>query len=117
MAGPGLTRTPPIVTSLAVLLTVCGCSVAGADPIGGGPDTLRIILPEEPPTLEPCDASLTATGRVTRANITEALTEREASTGRLQPALATKWSRTSATSWTFTLPTATSTATSWRTAS
>ncbi|WP_307840831.1 ABC transporter substrate-binding protein [Streptomyces sp. GESEQ-4] len=103
MAGPGSVHTRPIVTSLAVLLTVSGCSVAGADPIGGGPGTLRIVVPEEPPTLEPCDASLTATGRVTRANITEALTERDASTGRLQPALATKWSRTSATSWTFTL--------------
>ncbi|MFD6170050.1 ABC transporter substrate-binding protein [Streptomyces coeruleorubidus] len=103
MTGSGLSRSRPIVASLAVLLAASGCSVAGADPIGGGPDTLRIVLPEEPPTLEPCDASLTATGRVTRANITEALTEREPSTGRLEPALATKWSRDSATSWTFTL--------------
>ncbi|MGW0826146.1 ABC transporter substrate-binding protein [Streptomyces sp. NPDC002845] len=77
--------------------------MAGADPMGEGPGTLRIVLPEEPPTLEPCDASLTATGRVTRANITEALTERDPSTGRLEPALAVKWTRTSATSWTFTL--------------
>ncbi|MDQ0746103.1 peptide/nickel transport system substrate-binding protein [Streptomyces africanus] len=103
MTGSGLSRSRPIVASLAVLLAASGCSVAGADPIGGGPDTLRIVLPEEPPTLEPCDASLTATGRVTRANITEALTEREPSTGRLEPALATKWTRDSATSWTFTL--------------
>ncbi|WP_328773540.1 ABC transporter substrate-binding protein [Streptomyces sp. NBC_00286] len=86
-----------------LLLAASGCSVAGADPIGEGPDTLRVVLPEEPPTLEPCDASLTATGRVTRANITEALTEREPSTGQLEQALATKWTRTSATSWTFTL--------------
>ncbi|MFF5985112.1 ABC transporter substrate-binding protein [Streptomyces olindensis] len=103
MAGSGAARSRPIVTSLVVLLAASGCSVAGADPIGGGPDDLRIVLPEEPPTLEPCDASLTATGRVTRANITEALTERDASTGRLEPALATQWTRTSATSWTFTL--------------
>ncbi|MGR4851937.1 ABC transporter substrate-binding protein [Streptomyces sp. LARHCF252] len=103
MTGLGTTRSRPIVASLAALLALPGCSVAGADPIGGGPDTLRIVLPEEPPTLEPCDASLTATGRVTRANITEALTEREPSTGRLEPALATKWTRNSATSWTFTL--------------
>ncbi|MEU0588407.1 ABC transporter substrate-binding protein [Streptomyces sp. NPDC006132] len=103
MAGTGAARSRPIVTSLVVLLAASGCSVAGADPIGGGPDALRIVLPEEPPTLEPCDASLTATGRVTRANITEALTERDASTGRLEPALATKWTRTSETSWTFTL--------------
>ncbi|QWB21123.1 MULTISPECIES: ABC transporter substrate-binding protein [Streptomyces] len=103
MTGLRTTRSRPIVASLAALLAVSGCSVAGADPIGGGPGTLRIVLPEEPPTLEPCDASLTATGRVTRSNITEALTEREPSTGRLEPALATKWTRNSATSWTFTL--------------
>ncbi|NGO07169.1 peptide ABC transporter substrate-binding protein [Streptomyces sp. HC44] len=92
-----------LCVSLCVVLAVSGCSVAGADPIGEGPDTLRVVLPEEPPTLEPCDASLTATGRVTRANITEALTEREPSTGELEQALATKWTRTSPTSWTFTL--------------
>lgn len=114
MADSGLTRAHTVArrsrwrawgafTSVVVLLAVSACSVAGADPIGEGPDTLRIVLPEEPPTLEPCDASLTATGRVTRANITEALTERDPSTGRLEQALATKWTRTSPTSWTFTL--------------
>lgn len=113
MAGSGVVQTHAFVrrrgraagafTFVVVLLAVSGCSVAGADPIGEGPDTLRIVLPEEPPTLEPCDASLTATGRVTRANITEALTERDPSTGRLEQALATQWTRTSPTSWTFTL--------------
>lgn len=114
MAVSGLTPTRSIArrrrwrasgafTSVVVLLAVSACSVAGADPTGEGPDTLRIVLPEEPPTLEPCDASLTATGRVTRANITEALTERDPSTGQLEQALATKWTRTSPTSWTFTL--------------
>jgi peptide/nickel transport system substrate-binding protein len=96
-------RTAGALAAVVVLLAVSGCSVAGADPIGEGPDTLRVVLPEEPPTLEPCDASLTATGRVTRANITEALTERDPSTGQLEQALATKWTRTSSTSWTFTL--------------
>lgn len=114
MPGPGLLPTRSLAhrrcvrvvgafTSIAALLAVSGCSVAGADPIGEGPDTLRIVLPEEPPTLEPCDASLTATGRVTRANVTEALTERGPSTGGLEQALATKWTRNSPTSWTFTL--------------
>lgn len=114
MTGPGLVRTRSItrlrrgrtagsLASVVVLLGASGCSVAGADPIGEGPDTLRVVLPEEPPTLEPCDASLTATGRVTRANITEALTERDPATGELEQALATKWTRNSPTSWTFTL--------------
>ncbi|MCX4706197.1 ABC transporter substrate-binding protein [Streptomyces sp. NBC_01373] len=96
-------RAAGALLSALTLVGVSACSVAGADPIGEGPGTLRIVLPEEPPTLEPCDASLTATGRVTRANITEALTERDPSTGRLEPALAVKWARASATSWTFTI--------------
>lgn len=96
-------RAAGVFLSALALLAGSACSVAGADPIGEGPDTLRVVLPEEPPTLEPCDASLTATGRVTRANITEVLTERDPSTGRLEPVLAVKWTRTSATSWTFTL--------------
>ncbi|MFC8198561.1 ABC transporter substrate-binding protein [Streptomyces sp. NPDC060006] len=100
---PRRRRTVGVLASALVVLTAPACSVAGADPIGEGPGTLRVVLPEEPPTLEPCDASLTATGRVTRSNITEALTERDPSTGRLEQALATEWKRDSPTSWTFTL--------------
>ncbi|MEU7745009.1 ABC transporter substrate-binding protein [Nonomuraea sp. NPDC049158] len=94
--------------ALGTLLSVGACSVAnsGPEPSSGGgaaASTVRIVLPEEPPTLEPCDASLTATGRVTRANITEALTERDPSSGQLQPALSTEWKQDSPTEWTFTL--------------
>ncbi|MFD1539514.1 ABC transporter substrate-binding protein [Nonomuraea guangzhouensis] len=93
--------------ALGTLLSAGACSVANSGPepkaSGAAANTVRIVLPEEPPTLEPCDASLTATGRVTRANITEALTERDPSTGQLQPALATEWKQDSPTEWTFTL--------------
>jgi peptide/nickel transport system substrate-binding protein len=92
--------------ALGTMLSVGACSVANSGPepaSSGAANTVRIVLPEEPPTLEPCDASLTATGRVTRANITEALTERNPNTGELQPALATKWKQDSPTEWTFTL--------------
>jgi peptide/nickel transport system substrate-binding protein len=91
--------------ALATMLAAGACSVAnsGPEPSSAAANTVRIVLPEEPPTLEPCDASLTATGRVTRANITEALTERDPSTGQLQPALATEWKQDSPTEWTFTL--------------
>lgn len=93
--------------ALGTILSAGACTVANSGPepsSGGNPaSTVRIVLPEEPPTLEPCDASLTATGRVTRANITEALTERDPATGQLQPALATEWKQDSPTEWTFTL--------------
>ncbi|MFG1679708.1 ABC transporter substrate-binding protein [Nonomuraea sp. NPDC049269] len=93
--------------ALGTLLSAGACSVANSGPepksSGAAANTVRIVLPEEPPTLEPCDASLTATGRVTRANITEALTERDPSSGQLQPALATEWKQDSPTEWTFAL--------------
>lgn len=90
--------------ALAGLTVVAsGCSVANS---GGGPydpDTLRIVLSQEPPTLEPCEGSLTSTGIVVRSNITEPLLERDSTTGDLQPLLATAWEQTAPTEWTFRL--------------
>ncbi|MBN6051015.1 peptide ABC transporter substrate-binding protein [Nonomuraea sp. RK-328] len=102
---PRRRRAASALLALGAVLTAGACSVAnsGPEPSSGGVKAVRIVLPEEPPTLEPCDASLTATGRVTRANITEALTERDPGTGRLQPALATEWKQETPTEWTFTL--------------
>ncbi|MCF6523987.1 ABC transporter substrate-binding protein [Streptomyces sp. JJ36] len=96
-----LPRTAAVLAAGTVLAT-SACSVGTADDQAGG-DAVRIVLPEEPPTLEPCDASLTATGRVTRSNITEPLTERVPKTGELEPKLATGWEQTAPTTWTFDL--------------
>src|SRR6478735_4580868 len=82
-------------------LLAAGCSVANTGSGGYDPDTLRIVLPQEPPTLEPCEGSLTSTGIVTRSNITEPLAERDSTTGDLLPLLATGWEQTSANEWTF----------------
>ncbi|SEG92051.1 peptide/nickel transport system substrate-binding protein [Nonomuraea solani] len=104
---PSRRQAASALLALAAMMTAGACSVAnsGPEPSAGGAaaSTVRIVLPEEPPTLEPCDASLTATGRVTRANITEALTERDPGTGELKPALSTEWKQDSPTEWTFTL--------------
>ena len=62
---------------------------------GYDPNTLRIVLSQEPPTLEPCESSLTSTGIVVRSNITEPLIERDPNTGDLQPLLSTGWRQTS----------------------
>ncbi|UCM87728.1 ABC transporter substrate-binding protein [Streptomyces marincola] len=102
LAGPPGRRAGALLGAGTMLLAA-GCTVANSGATAAGADTVRIVLPEEPPTLEPCDASLTATGRVTRSNITEPLTERVPATGELAPKLATAWDRRDATTWRFTL--------------
>lgn len=96
-----LSRTTAVL-AVGTALVTSACSVGAADGQAAG-EAVRIVLPEEPPTLEPCDASLTATGRVTRSNITEPLTERVPETGELEPKLATGWEQTGPTTWTFDL--------------
>ncbi|MDW5611538.1 MULTISPECIES: ABC transporter substrate-binding protein [Mycolicibacterium] len=86
-----------------VTVATGGCTVANSGGGGYDPDTLRIVLQQEPPTLEPCESSLTSTGIVVRSNITEPLLERDADTGELQPLLSTGWEQTSPNEWTFTL--------------
>lgn len=88
----------------AALLAVSGCSVANTtESESASPNTLRIVLPQEPPTLEPCDASLTATGVVVRSNITEPLIERDPTSGALLPKLATSWKQVEPNVWRFTV--------------
>jgi peptide/nickel transport system substrate-binding protein len=88
-------------------LALSACSVANsgdqAEKGGGDASTVRIVLPQEPPSLEACDSSLTSVGVVVRSNITEPLVERNPDTGELEPKLATEWEPTSDTEWTFTL--------------
>lgn len=82
-------------------LAASGCTVANSGRGGYDPNTLRIVLSQEPPTLEPCESSLTSTGIVVRSNITEPLVERDPDTGDLLPLLSTAWRQTSPTEWTF----------------
>ena len=90
--------------ALGVAMMVTSCSVANSGSSdGNSADKVRIVLAQEPPTLEPCDASLTATGSVVRSNITEPLVERNPESGQIDPLLATKWEATGDTEWTFTL--------------
>lgn len=92
-----------LVASAAAMLAVSGCGVANTTQSdSASPDTLRIVLPQEPPTLEPCDASLTATGVVVRSNITQPLIERDPTTGDLLPLLASSWQQVEPNLWRFT---------------
>ena len=90
-------RTPRRRTTVAaavalagITLAASGCTVANSRHGGYDPNTLRIVLQQEPPTLEPCESSLTSTGIVVRSNITEPLIERDPNSGDLQPLLATE---------------------------
>lgn len=98
-------RVPRQFAALALALIAVAalgaCSVANSDSLGGSGDSLRIVLPEEPPTLEACESSLTSTGVVVRSNITQPLIERDPDSGDLNPLLATSWKQASPKTWTF----------------
>jgi peptide/nickel transport system substrate-binding protein len=97
-------RRRRITAALAIAglaVAASGCTVANSRHGGYDPNTLRIVLSQEPPTLEPCESSLTSTGIVVRSNITEPLIERDPNSGDLAPLLATEWHQTSANQWTF----------------
>ncbi|CAA0111375.1 Periplasmic dipeptide transport protein [Mycolicibacterium vanbaalenii] len=100
---PAWPRQRLVAAIAGVTVVATGCTVANSGGGGYDPDTLRIVLSQEPPTLEPCESSLTSTGVVVRSNITEPLVERDPDTGDLEPLLATEWRQTSPTQWTFTL--------------
>ena len=92
--------------ALGTGVLLSGCSVANSENAAGSgeaSDTLRVVLQQEPPTLEPCEANLTSTGVVDRSTITEPLVERNPTTGELEPKLATEWSSEDDQAWTFTL--------------
>jgi peptide/nickel transport system substrate-binding protein len=101
----GRRRGVAVALTLGLAAATAACGVSNSDDGGGGVsgDAVRIVLPEEPPTLEPCESSLTSTGVVVRSNITEPLVERDPTSGELDPLLATEWEQTSDTEWTFTL--------------
>ncbi|WP_319449206.1 MULTISPECIES: ABC transporter substrate-binding protein [unclassified Mycobacterium] len=96
-------RAALAVAAAAVTVAATGCTVANSSHGGYDPNTLRIVLSQEPPTLEPCESSLTSTGIVVRSNITEPLIERDPNSGDLQPLLATEWRQTSPNQWSFTV--------------
>jgi peptide/nickel transport system substrate-binding protein len=92
----------PALASVAVL-GLSGCSVANSDAAAPSTNTVRVVLGQEPPTLEACESNLTSTGVVVRSNVTEPLIERNPKTGELEPKLATEWKATGDKEWTLKL--------------
>ncbi len=108
------TRRLSMAVAAGALLGVTalsGCSVANSSGAAGSSgagapaagDTLRVVLQQEPPTLEACESNLTSTGVVVRSTITEPLIERNPTSGELEPKLATEWTSTDDTIWTLKL--------------
>ena len=94
----------PAIAAGAAALMLTSCGVPSTAPNGGSDaSTVRIVLPEEPPTLEPCMNPQSSTGRVVRGNITEGLTFRDPATSEVKPMLATEWHQDSPDTWVFTL--------------
>lgn len=92
-------KFPTMISSIALgVALVASSSTAWAQDFD-----VRIVLSEEPATLDPCQTSANVNGRVALGNIFEALTDRDQQTGEVVPALATAWEETGDTTWRFTL--------------
>lgn len=98
---PALLKWPALAS--VAMLGLSGCSVANSDAGAASSNTVRVVLGQEPPTLEACESNLTSTGVVVRSNVTEPLIERNPQSGELEPKLATEWKATSDTEWTLKL--------------
>jgi peptide/nickel transport system substrate-binding protein len=96
-------RRRAVITGVVVVLATVMAACGGGGGAKSASDTVRIVIPQEPPTLEPCDSSNTGDGAVDRSNITQPLMELDLATGKLNPLLATAWKKTSPTTWTFTM--------------
>lgn len=64
---------------------------------------ITIVLPEEPDSLDNCNAARSAVGRVIRQNVNESLIELDPNDGSLVPRLATSWEQINETTWRFKL--------------
>jgi len=80
--------------ALGLLVMTSGAQAQGA---------LKVVLPEEPASLDPCDTNHSANSRVLRNNVTETLVNIGTTDGNVVPNLASSWSQTAPNSWRFKL--------------
>ena len=87
----------PVVLGMAVV----GSQVSRAQ---SADDTaITIVVPTEPDTLEPCESSNEAIGRIIKENINETLLDINPADGSLVPRLATSWEQIDPQTWRFKL--------------
>lgn len=82
------------LAGVCLLTAVTAPTMAGAAP----PESITIVLPEEPLALELCDSG-SPTRRITQGNVAESLTFLEPDTKQLEPWLATSWQQIEPTLW------------------
>lgn len=103
------TRRSALTASwFAVGIALAGCSAGASGSQGdeggeGAASEITIALPDEPASLDPCDATYTENNRVLTDNVTEALVDRDPETGELVPRLAAEWSAIDDSSYEFRL--------------
>ena len=85
------------ITALALSMSICPGVAAGAE------TSITIVLSEEPEVLEPCESTRSTVGRVVKQNITETLTEINATDGSITPRLASAWKQVDDLTWQFEL--------------
>jgi peptide/nickel transport system substrate-binding protein len=90
----------------ALAPVVLAAGVVGAQTAtAAGPDdtSITIVVPTEPDTLEPCESSNEAIGRIVKENINETLLDINPADGSLVPRLATSWEQIDPQTWRFKL--------------
>ncbi len=105
------------ITCMALVVGACASSTSSpqASSSEGAPGSeqpsaqgsptgdITVALPDEPASLDPCDATYTENSRILVGNVTEALLDRDPDTGELIPVLATDWTEIDASTYEFKL--------------
>ena len=86
------------------LVTLVLALSAGTAAMAQGTDgNITIVLPVEPPSLDPCDTQTADNANVVRGNIFESLTHVSPVNGKIEALLATEWTRKDDLTWEFKL--------------
>jgi peptide/nickel transport system substrate-binding protein len=84
-------------------VSACGGPSGGNNTVDSSRAQIRVVLQNEPSSLDPCDSHLSANGPILVDNITEPLVHLDVRDNTLSPRLALSWTQTSPTVWTFKL--------------
>ena len=97
----GINRRSVLSAASAIMLAG-SLALGSAWPALAQADTsITVVGPIEPNSLDVCESSNQAPGRITRQNVFETLTETSSDDGSVLPRLATEWEQINDTTWRF----------------